>query len=50
MKLDKFALEKMSVSEMNAIKAGSGSCTSGLLETSSATGENDSMSSDSDQD
>jgi|GEM_PF-1717905 hypothetical protein len=50
MKLNKFALEKMPVAEMNAIKAGSGTCKSGLLETSSSTNEEDTMSSDKDGD
>jgi hypothetical protein len=49
-KLTRFELEKMPVAEMNAIKAGSGTCTSGLLSTSSSTGETDTMSSDSDAD
>jgi hypothetical protein len=50
MKLSKFELEKMPVSEMNAIKAGSGSCKSGLLSTNSSTNEEDTMSSDKDGD
>lgn len=49
-KLTRFELEKMPVAEMNAIKAGSGTCTCGLISTTSATGESDTMSGDSDTD
>ncbi len=46
MKLSKFVFDELTVAEMSAIKAGSGSCKSGLLETTCDTGESDSMSAD----
>ena len=50
MKLNKFSMQKMSVAEMNAIKAGSGSCTSGGYSCGSVSGDYDGGSGDSDSD
>lgn len=51
MKLTKFELEKMPVAEMNAIKAGSGTCNTGGIICSSATGDADNFTNgDSDVD
>jgi hypothetical protein len=50
MKLSKFVLKKMSVAEMNAIRAGSGSCQTGGASCSSASQDSDNSSGDVDKD
>ncbi len=50
MKLLKFNLDKLSVDELKAIKAGSGSCSTNGATCSSATNDADNASGDSDAD
>ena len=50
MKLNKFSMQKMSVAEMSAIKAGSGTCSTGSYSCSSDTKDRDGSMGDSDRD
>lgn len=50
MKLTKFSMQKMSVAEMNAIKAGSAECRSGGASCFSSSGDADNGSQDTDRD